>query len=75
MAKEKLKAGAAFNEEEQSVLVYVKIDGELLPVGRTINKELELFEYCKFKSIEEAKDWVKEGNKFEYSEEIENELK
>lgn len=75
MANEKLKAGAAFNEEEQSVLVYVKIDGELLPVGRTINKELELFEYCKFESIEEAKDWVKEGNKFEYSEEIENEFK
>ena len=75
MANEKLKAGAAFNEEEQSVLVYVKIDGKLLPVGRTINEELELFEYCKFESIEEAKDWVKEGNKFEYSEEIENEHK
>lgn len=75
MANEKLKAGAAFNEEEQSVLVYVKIDGELLPVGRTANKELGLLEYCKFESIEEAKDWVKEGNKFEYSEEIENELR
>lgn len=75
MANEKLKAGAAFNEEEQSVLVYVKIDGELLPVGRTVNKEFELFEYYKFESIEEAKDWVKEGNKFEYSEEIENELR
>ena len=75
MAKEKLKAGATFDEEEQIILVYVKINNELLPVGRTINKELELFEYYKFESIEEAKNWVEEGNKFEYSEEIENELR
>lgn len=75
MDKEKLKAGAVYDEGLGNFIICAKLDGELLPVGRTTNKELEIFEYYEFETIDKAKEWVSQSDRFEYSKEIEDELK
>lgn len=60
-----------FDEELKSWIVYVDSEGELLPVGRTINEDLGLFEYCKFNTKEEAIDWINsKPNKMKYDKDL-----
>lgn len=55
---EKMLATTVYDEELKSWIVYVDSEGELLPVGRTINADLGIFEYCKFTTKEEAISWI-----------------
>lgn len=68
---DKMLATTVYDEKLKSWIVYVDVEGELLPVGRTINGGLELFVYCKFNTKEEAIDWIKsKPNRMKYDKEL-----
>lgn len=68
---DKMLATTVYDEELKSWIVYVDMEGVLLPVGRTINGDLELFEYCKFNTKEKAIDWIKsKPNKLKYDKDL-----
>lgn len=60
----KLEAFTVFDEELDTWVVYVKLDGEELMVGRTIDEESEIFEYDKFESRDIAEKWILSHSKF-----------
>ena len=64
-------ATTVYDEELKSWIVYVDSEGELVPVGETINEDLGLFEYCKFNTKEEAIDWINsKPNKMKYDKDL-----
>ena len=68
---DKMLATSVYDEELKSWIVYVDSEGELLPVGRTINEDLGLFEYCKFNTKEEAIDWINsKPNQMKYDKDL-----
>lgn len=68
---DKMLATTVYDEKLKSWIVYVDMEGGLLPVGRTINGGLELFEYCKFNTKEKAIDWIKsKPNKLKYDKDL-----
>jgi len=55
-----MEATPKFDREFKKWVIDVKTDdGEIIPVGRIINKEIELFEISKWDSKEQAEEWVK----------------
>lgn len=58
MSKEKLKATPVYDEELESWIINVDIEGKVIPIGKTISEKLGLFEYSKFESEEKAKEWL-----------------
>lgn len=64
-------ATTVYDKELKSWIVYVDLEGELLPVGTTINEDLGLVEYCKFNTKEEAIDWINsQPNRMKYDKEL-----
>lgn len=64
-------ATAVYDEELKSWIIYVDSEGELLPVGTTINKDLGLFEYCKFNTKKEAMVWINsKPDKMKYDKDL-----
>ena len=65
------EAWFSIDEKLKSWIVYVGVEGELLPVGRTINGGLERFVYCKFNTRGKAIDWIKsKPNKLKYDKDL-----
>lgn len=55
-----MKATPKFDEEFGKWTVEVELDdGEIIPVGQTINKEIGLFDIVKWNTKEEAEEWIK----------------
>ncbi|EHN17055.1 hypothetical protein [Clostridium sporogenes] len=55
-----MEATPKFDEEFRKWVIDIKTDdGEIIPVGRTINKEIELFQISKWDSKEQAEEWIK----------------
>ena len=68
---DKMLATTVYDEELKSWIVYVDSEGELVPVGTTINKDLRLFEYCKFNTKEEAIAWINsKPDKMKYGKDL-----
>ena len=68
---DKMLATTVYDEKLKSWIVYVGVEGELLPVGRTINGGLERFVYCKFNTRGKAIDWIKsKPNKLKYDKDL-----
>ena len=64
-------ATTVYDEELKSWIVYVDSEGELFPVGTTINEDLGFFKYCKFNTKEEAIDWINsKPNRMKYDKEL-----
>lgn len=71
MSNEKLLALPTYNEELEKWIIEVEVDGEVMPVGRTIDKELEIFKVCEYDSIKEAEAWIKQhSDKFKLCKEV-----
>lgn len=67
----KMLATTVYDEELESWIIYVDSEGELLPIGETVNENLGLFEYCKYKTKEEAIDWINsKSNQFKYDKDL-----
>ncbi|QPW62117.1 hypothetical protein [Clostridium botulinum] len=55
-----MKATPKFDEESQKWVINVEIEeGEVLPVGKTINDKMGIWETSKWNSKELAEKWVK----------------
>ena len=68
---DKMLATSVYDEELKSWIVYVDLEGLLVPVGETINEDLGLFVYCKFNTKEEAIDWINsKPNKIKYDKDL-----
>ena len=68
---DKMLATTVYDEELKSWIVYVDLEGELLPVGTIINKDLGLFEYSKFNTKEEAIAWINsKPDKMKYDKDL-----
>ena len=58
MSEEKLKATPVYDEELDSWIINVTVDGAVMPIGKTISEKPMLFEYSKFESEVKAKEWL-----------------
>lgn len=55
-----MKATPKFNKELQKWVIDIETeDGEILPVGRTIDDKMGLYEVSKWDSKEQAEEWIK----------------
>jgi hypothetical protein len=51
-----------YDVERSKWIIEVEVDGEVMPVGKTLNAELEIFEVCEYDSKEKAETWIKENS-------------
>lgn len=66
-----LLATTKYDEEMEKWIACVKFEDMLLPVGITINEELEIFEIFKFDTKEDAIEWInKESDRMTYVEDL-----
>ena len=56
----KMKATPVYDYELEAWIINVNANGETMPIGKTINEGLQLFEYCKYESREKAIEWIKQ---------------
>ena len=63
-------ATTVYDKELKSWIVYADLEGELLPVGTTINEDLGLIKYCKFNTKEEAIDWINSKPNMKYDKDL-----
>ncbi|WP_085829051.1 hypothetical protein [Clostridium massiliodielmoense] len=55
-----MKAIPKFDRESQKWVIDIETEeGEIIPVGKTIDDKIGLYEVCKWDSKEEAEEWVK----------------
>ncbi|EKN40694.1 hypothetical protein [Clostridium botulinum] len=55
-----MKATPKFNKEFGKWVIDIETeDGEIIPVGKTINEEINLWEISKWDSKEQAEEWIK----------------
>ncbi|MBE1305873.1 hypothetical protein G4W71_17860 [Clostridium botulinum] len=55
-----MKATPKFNKEFGKWVIDIETeDGEIIPVGKTINEEINLWEISKWDTKEQAEEWIK----------------
>ncbi|ACO87078.1 hypothetical protein [Clostridium botulinum] len=55
-----MKATPKFDKESDKWVIDIETeDGEVIPVGHTIEESIGLFEICKWDSEEQAEEWIK----------------
>jgi len=64
----KMKATPVYDYELEAWIINVNANGETMPIGKTINEGLQLFEYCKYESREKAIEWIKQKENLYCSE-------
>ncbi|HDK7314610.1 TPA: hypothetical protein PTV97_003771 [Clostridium botulinum] len=55
-----MKATPKFDKEFEKWVIDIETeDGEVIPVGKTINERINLWEVSKWDSKEQAEEWIK----------------